>query len=499
MTATVCPYLGLIDDAEAHLSYASFENRCYATVAREAIPLSEQAVFCLGGRYRSCPRFMALHGAPQPEADVEMTPLPLPAMAAGAAPPPVYGPAPMGPIPAAGGRDWSMAIILGGILLGVFLCIGGIAGYFSLQALVTTTLPPTPTTLPLVLATPTPTLAGPPVLVATPTPPPDQPPATDTPVSAATPTPPEEEPFPTPFPEAETPTPIPTSTPFPQETPVDTPTRRPPPTFTPAFTSTPFPTSTPVFTPTPGALSITFTASKIAIAAGECVTVSWNVQNATSVLFEQLGVAGVGSREECPTITTTYTLTVTDRFGSITKRTLTITVSAGTPTVTPTASITFTPWPTPTPTPTLTPTPIPTSTPTPTITPTYTPTPTQIPTLTPTPFFAEWTVQPASYNGSGPDVGITFTNRGSGYDNLNVSLSSLDLPAGWSVVLCNGINTCGSGVGTQGLAPGEGETVTVRFTIPADTPPGSRGSAAARARSVVDPSLVIEVPIVITR
>lgn len=491
MTATVCPYLGLLDDPEAHLNYASFENRCYATVAREAIPLSEQAVFCLGGQYKSCPRYMAVHGPPQAEDTIETAPLPPPAAAGSPPAPTLYAPAPAPP-PASGSRDWSLAVILGGVLLGVFLCVGGIAGYFSLRALLVTTLPPTGTPLPVALASATPTATVPQALSASVTP-------TPLPLDTATPTatfvPGGPELLPTATPVREPPTPIPTSTSLP--TPFNTPTRRPPPTFTPQATTPP--TSTPFRTPTPGVVSITFTASKTSIIAGECVTVSWNVQNASSVRFEDLGVAGVGSREECPETTTTYTLTVTDQRNVVTKRTLTVTVGKGTPTVTPTVTITFTPWPTPTPSPTLTATPTHTPTPTPTETPTITPTATFVPTATPTPFQVRWDASPNQYSGPGPNVGVTFTNNSTVFDSLGLSLQDVSLPAGWQVTVCNAANTCGGGVSTQELPPGGSETVEVRFTIPADAPPGARGSVRLRGLSFRDPAISVSVPITVER
>ena len=148
MTAPVCPYLGLLEDPEAHLNYPSFENRCYSTIARESIPLSEQSVFCLGGKYAGCPRYMAVHGPPQSDPTIEMAAVPIPQAPST---PATAGPAPVqtyvAPLPASqstSGRDWSMAVILGGMLVGILLCVGSFAGYFSLRALVST-LPGTPT------------------------------------------------------------------------------------------------------------------------------------------------------------------------------------------------------------------------------------------------------------------------------------------------------------------------------------------------------------------
>ncbi len=164
MTHSVCPYLGLLDDPDAHLNYPSFENRCYATVAREAIPLSEQAVFCLGGQFKNCPRYMALHGPPQPEPNtLEAGPLPppqpTPADGGGAAAPPpvpVYVPYPVLPPSQKQGKDWSLVLIIGGVLLTILLCSGATAGYFSMKALFRAALPPTPTAQVAELGTQTP-------------------------------------------------------------------------------------------------------------------------------------------------------------------------------------------------------------------------------------------------------------------------------------------------------------------------------------------------------
>ncbi len=496
MTASTCPYLGLLDDPEANLTYPSFENRCYATVARESIPLSEQAVFCLGGKSTSCPRYMALHGAPAATASTA-APLPPPYIPSAPSPePPAWAPAPVAAAPYPGPiaprrRDPSLAIILGGILLGLFLCTGALAGYFSLRALVTTALPPTPTAVAIVVfpTSPTPTTAPPltpipaitPTLPITATPPL---PTSETPPLAPSPTPTTSLDFSTPTPVVDI---VPTPT-FPP-----TPTPRPSPSLTPVDALTP--TFTPIPTYTPATLVISFITSKTSILTGQCVTNSWEVQNAREVRYGDTVVAFSGSRQECPTKTTTYELNVTDYNGNVNKRTLTVTVTTGTPSVTPTLTVTLTviPWPTATPTPTATTAPTKTPTPTPTDTPTFTPTTTPRPTFTPTPFFVQWQVDRDSYDGPGPDVTFIFFNRSTVADGLLFALSEKNVPADWRVEICNSSDTCNdTTITTDTLNPGASETIRVRFIYPSGTP-GAVGTVALHARSIADYSVTIDI------
>jgi hypothetical protein len=487
MSASVCPYLGLLDDPDAHLNYPSFENRCYATIARESIPLSEQAVFCLGGQYKSCPRYMALHGPPQSEANtVTMGPLPPPAPSAQqpGAVTPVYTPY-LVQAPQRQGKDWSLVMLIGGMLLMILLCTGGVAGYFSMKALFQAVLPPTPTAAVAENETMTPGAILPPgvitvTLTATPTEaivtiPPTNPPGGE---ATATPT------F---TPGAVSPTPTPVGNP----TPRPTPTRRPPPTVTPYRTPTPRPTSG--YTPTPPAVVISFTATKTSIVEGECTTLRWNVTNAKAVYLNDVGVPGVSSKKVCPIKNTTYKLKVIDLRNNTTTKSLTILVRKGTPSPTPTRTATWTPWPT------LTPTVTPTITPTPTATPTPTPSPTPTPTPiapTPTPFIVDWRANPSSYNGPGPDVGVTFTNQSTVTDALLLSLQNVQLPSGWSVNICYG-NDCAPSKSTPDTPPGGSTTPVVRFTIPA----GGVGTGSVRLRgvSIKDPDFIITVPITVNR
>jgi polar amino acid transport system substrate-binding protein len=93
-------------------------------------------------------------------------------------------------------------------------------------------------------------------------------------------------------------------------------------------TATPVPTQT----PTPG---ITFTVDRTTINQGECVTFNWRVENVKAVYFyaqgenwQDNGVAGEGSRQECPQVTTTYLLRVVMNDDSVVEKQVTITVNA---------------------------------------------------------------------------------------------------------------------------------------------------------------------------
>ena len=92
------------------------------------------------------------------------------------------------------------------------------------------------------------------------------------------------------------------------------------------------PTVTPVPTQTPVA-GISFTVDRTNIKQGECVTFKWKVENVKEVYFykegqpwQGNGVAGEGSRKECPPVTTTYYLRVVLRDNSVEVRQITISV-----------------------------------------------------------------------------------------------------------------------------------------------------------------------------
>jgi polar amino acid transport system substrate-binding protein len=93
-----------------------------------------------------------------------------------------------------------------------------------------------------------------------------------------------------------------------------------------APTATPAPTQTPV-------AGISFTVDRTQIKQGECVTFKWKVENVKEVYFykegqrwQDHGVTGEGSRQECPPATINYYLRVVLRDNSIEVRQITITV-----------------------------------------------------------------------------------------------------------------------------------------------------------------------------
>lgn len=94
--------------------------------------------------------------------------------------------------------------------------------------------------------------------------------------------------------------------------------------YYPGPTDTPTPTNTPTPNPAP---VIEFKTSNGTITAGECVTISWRVENIKEVYYNDVGVTGNESREECPTVTTTYKLTVVKLDNTIDERFITITVN----------------------------------------------------------------------------------------------------------------------------------------------------------------------------
>jgi dipeptidyl aminopeptidase/acylaminoacyl peptidase len=94
----------------------------------------------------------------------------------------------------------------------------------------------------------------------------------------------------------------------------------PPPTATP--TNTPIP-----YTETPVPEVISFGVDKTTISSGECVNFTWFVEGIKAVFYQGQGVTGSGSRQECPTATTTYTLHVIRVDDTTTDRTITITVN----------------------------------------------------------------------------------------------------------------------------------------------------------------------------
>jgi len=92
----------------------------------------------------------------------------------------------------------------------------------------------------------------------------------------------------------------------------------------------PAPTAVPTQTPSPG---INFTVDRTSITQGECVTFHWDVNNVKEVYFysqgqnwQDHGVAGQGSRQECPSQTITYYLRVVKLDDSVEMREIAIAV-----------------------------------------------------------------------------------------------------------------------------------------------------------------------------
>ncbi|MBN1286637.1 MAG: hypothetical protein JXB47_14660 [Anaerolineae bacterium] len=84
-----------------------------------------------------------------------------------------------------------------------------------------------------------------------------------------------------------------------------------------------------VYVGDPNAPVINFSADRTQINAGECVTVSWNVQNIRAVYYQNQGVTGSETRTECPATTTTYILRVVKLDGSEETRSVTVVVGGG--------------------------------------------------------------------------------------------------------------------------------------------------------------------------
>ena len=104
----------------------------------------------------------------------------------------------------------------------------------------------------------------------------------------------------------------------------------PPPTAIP-------PTATAVAAPTPQP-QIGFWADRTTIAQGECTTLRWQVHNVQAVFvypvgqnFRDFPVTGEGSRQVCPTTTTTYEMRVQRTDGGVETRQVTINVTPGNP------------------------------------------------------------------------------------------------------------------------------------------------------------------------
>jgi OOP family OmpA-OmpF porin len=73
----------------------------------------------------------------------------------------------------------------------------------------------------------------------------------------------------------------------------------------------------PAAAPPPAAPAVTLSGDPAAIRAGQCSTLTWTSTNATGVVIEGIGpVAPSGSRQVCPTESTSYRITATGPGGS---------------------------------------------------------------------------------------------------------------------------------------------------------------------------------------
>jgi LysM repeat protein len=55
---SVCPYLGLADDADSHATYATEAHRCYRLPNPTRIATGHQETYCLGANHVSCPVYL---------------------------------------------------------------------------------------------------------------------------------------------------------------------------------------------------------------------------------------------------------------------------------------------------------------------------------------------------------------------------------------------------------------------------------------------------------
>lgn len=93
-------------------------------------------------------------------------------------------------------------------------------------------------------------------------------------------------------------------------TPIRRPTATPPPTPVPPPTVTRVPPSALTPTLVPRQYSVSFKADPKTIERGKCTDLKWRVQGATSITLDGRDVNPSGSKEVCPTRTTSYKLTI---------------------------------------------------------------------------------------------------------------------------------------------------------------------------------------------
>lgn len=97
--------------------------------------------------------------------------------------------------------------------------------------------------------------------------------------------------------------------------------------------------SSPTETPPPGGYSydnprIEFSLDRTSIARGDCATLRWDAEFVESLFlsggeFTYQGVTGPSSRQACPAVTSTYTLTVNTRVGQVTRQVTLIVTEPG--------------------------------------------------------------------------------------------------------------------------------------------------------------------------
>jgi len=88
---------------------------------------------------------------------------------------------------------------------------------------------------------------------------------------------------------------------------------------------------------TPGPFRVNIWADRLDLHAGECTTLHWEIDQATSVTLDGGSVAAYGSRQVCPAVSTRYRFHITAPSGG-TDRDIMITVAAPSDTTPPTIS-----------------------------------------------------------------------------------------------------------------------------------------------------------------
>lgn len=436
-----CPYLGSVDSRGTQappVEYPSFENRCFATTRQEALLLTHQATFCVGGNHALCPLHRSLHGrggmgvgGRGPEMG-DWTSLSAPAGEGGQG---------------GGVGRWLVA----SMALAFLLVVGGVGAAFVGWQLVNRGVVDLAGSGPVALRPQGDVAAdtgseGPLVVIVTATNTPPDPNGLNQSAPAPTPT--------FAFPQAVTATPVPGDfVPAVVGTPssnaggvvLSTPTRRVTPTFE-VPTSTPLPnqTSTPAGpVPTP---VVEFTVGNKTLYPGGCTIAAWNVQNVRAVFFNDVGVDGRGERRVCME-NSSMTLVLSVLMLDGVARSYPLTVEMILPTSTPTATPTFTP----------------VLTPTATWTPEGTPTITPVPTRQGTTLTVEGGSQRTCAAGAVCVINLGVANTGNLADEIFVVMVQ---NATWPIQICRQDNTCAGNSISLGVAPGGSLPVQLRITIP---------------------------------